>query len=78
MAVESVEAAAESSILPGNNQNMDLYTIRSGTGVAAVERVPGEQPPVVVGGKYCMEAGMVGIYRKREEEQWCNNMRVDW
>lgn len=80
MAVESVEAVAESSILPGNNQNMDPNTIRSGMGVAAVVRVPEELPPVAVavGGKEkdCMETGKADTYRKTEG-QCCNNMQVE-
>lgn len=82
MAVESVEAAAESSILPGNNQNMDPNTIRSGMDVAAEVRVPEELPPVLVAvavgekERDCMETEKVDTYRKREEGQWCNNMQV--
>lgn len=81
MAVGSVEAAAESNTLPGNNQNMDPNTIRSDMGVAAVVRVQEELPPVAVavGGKEkdCTKIGRVYTYRKREEGQWCNNMQVE-
>lgn len=83
MAVESVEAAvaAESSILPGNNQNMDPNTIRSGMDVSALVRVPEELPLVAVAvrgkEKDCMKTGEVDTYRKTEEGQWCNNMQVE-
>ena len=83
MAVESEEAAAESSILPGNNQNMDPNTIRSGMDVLAVVRVPEELPLVAVvvavrgKEKDCIGTGEVDTYRKRKQGQCCNNMQVE-